>query len=113
MDWLVLFGALVVAHALCDYPLQGSFLARAKNRAMPVPDVPWYQAMGAHAVIHGGAVAFLTGFPLLGVLETAAHAFIDDRKCVGRIGFNTDQFLHLACKLLWTLIAWSVVSGSF
>ena len=105
MSPLVMFGALVAGHALCDYPLQGDFLARAKNRAMPIPGVPWYQALGAHAVIHGAAVALITGIPLLGLAETVAHAAIDDAKCTGRIGFNTDQALHVGCKLFWVLIA--------
>jgi hypothetical protein len=101
MNAIVLFGALVAGHALCDYPLQGDFLARAKNRAAPLPGVPWYQALGSHAVIHGGAVALLTGIPLLGLAEALAHAFIDDLKCTGRIGFNTDQALHIVCKAAW------------
>ena len=100
-----LFGALVAGHAVCDYPLQGDFLARAKNRAMPIPGVPWYQALGSHAIIHGGAVALLTGVPLLGVAEVIAHAAIDDAKCMGRISFNTDQALHIGCKFVWALIA--------
>jgi hypothetical protein len=105
MHAATLFGALVAAHALCDYPLQGDFLARAKNRAAPIPGVPWYQALGAHAAIHGAAVALLTGIPLLGVAEVAAHALTDDAKCTGKIGFNTDQSIHVACKLLWAIIA--------
>jgi hypothetical protein len=106
---LPLFGALIAGHALCDYPLQGDFLARAKNRAAPLPGVPWYQALGSHAIIHGGAVALLTGIPLLGLAEAALHAFIDDLKCTGRIGFNTDQFLHVACKAAWAIVAVAVL----
>lgn len=105
MSVTTLFAALIAGHALCDYPLQGDFLARAKNRAAPIPGVPWYQALGAHAIIHGAAVALLTGLPLLGLAETVAHAAIDDAKCTGRIGFNTDQALHVGCKLAWVLIA--------
>ena len=110
MSALVLFGALGAGHALCDYPLQGDFLARAKNRTAPLPGVPWYQALGAHAIIHGGTVALLTGIPLLGLAEAAAHAFIDDLKCTGRIGFNTDQALHILCKVAWVGIAIGVIS---
>lgn len=105
MNTLTLFGALIVGHALCDYPLQGDFLARAKNRTAPVPGVPWYQALGSHAIIHGGAVALLTGIPLLGVAEALIHAAIDDSKCTGKIGFNADQALHIAFKALWVAIA--------
>jgi hypothetical protein len=105
MNALTSLAALVAAHAICDYPLQGDFLARAKNRAAPIPGVPWYQALGSHAIIHGGAVALLTGIPLLGLAEAAAHAFIDDLKCTGRISFNADQGLHVACKALWVVLA--------
>lgn len=102
-----LFAALVVAHVVCDYPLQGDFLSRAKNRFAALPGVPWVQALGAHAVIHGGAVWLLTGSIWLGLAEVVAHAVIDDRKCSGRLTFHQDQGLHLACKALWVLIVWA------
>jgi len=105
-----LFGALIVAHVVCDYPLQGDFLAKAKNRVMPIPGVPWWQALGAHALMHGGAVWMLTGVWWLGALEVLAHALIDDAKCTGKLGvgargFNIDQALHVGFKLLWVVIA--------
>lgn len=100
--------ALIAGHALADYPLQGDFLAKGKNRAAPIPGMPWWQLLGAHAVIHGGMVAAITGSLWLGLAEMAAHALIDDAKCTGKIGFNTDQALHLVCKLLWVIIAVSV-----
>jgi hypothetical protein len=95
---------------LADYPLQGDFLAKAKNRTMPIPGVPFYQALGAHALIHGGAVSVITGIWWLGLLEAAYHAMIDDAKCTGKIGFNTDQALHVACKIIWTLVALSIAT---
>ena len=103
--------ALIAAHALCDYPLQGDFLARAKNRATPIPGVPWYQALGAHAAIHGGAVLLLTGSVWLGFAEVAVHAITDDLKCQGRIGFNTDQAIHIACKFAWIGILSAQMGG--
>ena len=110
---LGLFALLVAAHALADYPLQGEFLARAKNRFNPVPGVPWYQALGAHAVIHGGMVGLVTGSLLLGVLEVLAHFVIDDCKCARRIGFNTDQALHVACKALWVVLLATGLTGGW
>lgn len=103
------FFALMIGHALADYPLQGDFLARAKNRANPIPGVPWYQALGAHALIHGGFVWAITGIWWLGAFEVLFHSWIDDCKCSGRLTFNQDQFLHLLCKAAWTAIAWSIV----
>lgn len=100
-ELLQMFVLLLVAHALADYPLQGEFLAKAKSRFVPVPGVPWYQALGAHAVIHGGAVAWITGSLVLGALEVVCHMLIDDLKCGHRISYNVDQLLHVACKVLW------------
>lgn len=97
--------ALLLGHALADYPLQGDFLSKAKNRASPIPGVPWYQALGAHALIHGGFVALITGMPVLGLAEFVIHALTDDAKCKGRISFNTDQAIHIACKGAWAIIA--------
>lgn len=92
---------LFAGHALCDYPLQGDFLARGKNRFNPLPGVPWYQCLGAHALIHAGAVFLITGSLLLACLEFMAHVVIDDLKCAGWYGFNVDQALHFLCKLAW------------
>lgn len=95
---------LVAGHALADYPLQGDFLAKAKNRAAPIPGVPWYQGLLSHAAIHGGFVGVLTGSLTLGLAEFIAHCFIDDAKCMGRISYNTDQALHVGCKVAWVAL---------
>lgn len=102
-----MLGALLVGHAVCDYPLQGDFLARAKNRTAAIPGTPWWQALGAHALIHAGAVAAITGLWWLGVAEFFAHAVTDDAKCRGQLTFNQDQAIHAGCKLAWAAIAWS------
>jgi uncharacterized protein DUF3307 len=103
MNAFELFATLLVWHALADYPLQGDFLAKAKNRAMPIPGVPWWQALSAHALIHAGGVAFLTGSLPLGIVELIAHAAIDDSKCAGKISYNMDQLLHVVCKAVYVL----------
>jgi hypothetical protein len=94
---------LLVAHALCDYPLQGDFLARGKNHKNPILGVPWQQCLIAHSIIHGGAVALITGNVYLGILETCAHAFVDFGKREGAYGFNYDQALHVAVKVFWAV----------
>jgi len=99
-----LFLLLLFGHALADYPLQGDFLAKAKNRTAPIPGFPWWHALGAHSVIHGGFVGVITGNWWLGLAEVVAHFLIDDAKCRGRIGINTDQALHVAFKALWVFI---------
>lgn len=96
---LLLFG-----HALADYPLQGDFLSKAKNRLAPIPGVPWYQALGAHAAIHAGFVGVITGSPILAAAELVAHSLIDDAKCAGRLTFNQDQAAHVICKVLWVAL---------
>ncbi len=101
---------MIAGHAVADYPLQGDFLAKAKNRFAPIPGVPWYQALGAHAVIHGGFVLAITGSLTLGIAETTVHFLIDDVKCRGRISYNTDQFLHVACKVTWALALYTGIA---
>jgi hypothetical protein len=93
---------LMVAHVVCDYPLQGDFLARGKNIRNPIPSVPWWQCLAAHALIQGGGVALVTGQPALGTFEFGCHWAIDYLKCCGAIDFNADQFPHVICKVLWT-----------
>jgi hypothetical protein len=104
---------LIVGHAVADYPLQGDSLARAKNRASPIPGFPWWQALWAHAAMHAGSVALvialLTSNHMLALelaaAEFVAHFITDDMKCTGKIGLNTDQAIHIACKAVWALIA--------
>ncbi|MEY5098077.1 MAG: hypothetical protein RJA36_796 [Pseudomonadota bacterium] len=115
MEHAILFLSLLVAHAVCDYPLQGDFLAKAKNPAQPLPGVPWPWAMGAHAAIHAGAVAGAFAWRcgpaaglLFGVVEFAMHFAIDYAKCRGAIGFSFDQVLHVWCKASYVLALWLV-----
>lgn len=94
---------LLVAHALCDYPLQNDYLARAKSAWGGHAEWPF--ALAAHALIQGGGVALVTGSVGLGIAEAVAHAVIDNLKCAGRITYAADQALHVACKLVWVGIA--------
>lgn len=105
-DLFATFLLLIAGHAAADYPLQGEFLAKAKNRFAPVPSVPFYQALGAHAAIHGGIVGAITGSITLGLAEFVLHAFIDDQKCAGRLTYDEDQALHLTCKATWVAALW-------
>lgn len=109
MNHIEMLAMLVIAHAVADYPLQGDFLARAKNRFAPVPGVPWYHALVAHGAIHAGAVWLITGSPWLGLAEFAIHVVTDDRKCAGRLTYNQDQIIHIVCKVIWAVIAGSSV----
>lgn len=102
-----LFLTLVFAHALCDYPLQGDFLAQTKSRHHEYnKGIPylWVHSLTAHSIIHGGAVGIITGIWWLGVLEALCHWIIDCAKCESKISLHTDQALHIACKVLWVFI---------
>jgi hypothetical protein len=101
---------MLAAHALCDLPLQPASLSEAK-RPGGNPALPWPVALGAHGLIHGGAVAWVTGLWILGLCETIAHALIDGAKCRGLIGMKVDQLLHLWCKLAWAYAAVRVYHG--
>ncbi|MDG3577139.1 DUF3307 domain-containing protein [Rhizobium sp. YJ-22] len=84
---------LLAAHWVADYPLQGEFLATAKFKG----PLRAYHLV-AHAGIHGGAVALVTGNVWLGLIEWALHTAIDEAKVKGKTSFATDQALHLICK---------------
>lgn len=101
---LIMFLLLLWAHAIADYPLQGDFLAKAKNISAPIPGVPWWQALTAHAIIQAGFVGLITGNVALAFAEFVAHWLIDLMKCRGEIGFNMDQLMHVACKVTWVLV---------
>lgn len=109
LDFSMLLFLLVVGHALADYPLQGDFLANGKNRNTPLGAIFWPHALFAHSMIHGGFVAVLTGSVWLGVAEAAIHGATDWLKCEGKISLRTDQAIHLGCKLLWAVLAVTVV----
>lgn len=104
MNFIDLLALMIFGHFLADYPLQGDFLARAKNRKDPVYGTPWYQALAAHSAIHAGFVGILTGSLLLAVCEFVAHCIIDDLKCNYKLSFNQDQALHILCKVLWVFL---------
>ena len=103
---LAVFAALFAGHALADYPLQGDWLSKAKNHKLDL--VPgeriWPLALAGHAAIHAAVVWLITGSTLLAVIEFAAHAATDWAKCDGRISYNTDQAIHIACKAFYAAL---------
>lgn len=104
-DFLGMFFLLVFCHCLADYPLQGDFLAQAKNRNTPLGKVFWKHALFAHSMIHGGFVFLITGNLLAASLEVLLHALIDFMKCENKINLNVDQALHFVCKIAWMYMA--------
>lgn len=101
---------LIFGHMLADYPLQGDFLARGKNRIAPIPGVHFAHPLAAHSIVHGGFVGIITGTLWMGLAEMVIHAIADDAKCRGKIGYHTDQVIHIGCKVVWaTCFAWGFV----
>jgi hypothetical protein len=97
---------LLSAHCLCDYPLQGDFLSKGKNRRTnPFATwMPWYLCLIAHAFIHAGAVLLITNSLLCAFGELILHSVIDYLKCSGKFNAVIDQLLHLTCKILWVIL---------
>jgi hypothetical protein len=105
---LLIFFKLLIGHALADFPLQGDFLARGKNRHsvnMPPPGAKpgaiWPYCLTAHSLIHAGTVWIITGSVELALIECVAHWVIDFAKCENDITLHQDQFLHVLCKLFY------------
>ena len=106
---------LLAVHALCDYPLQGDFLAKAKNYndteiVKFMGKGFWVHALTSHSLIQGGGVALVTGIWWLGLLETIFHWIIDFGKCANYYGIHMDQGLHIMCKVLWAFIAITIIT---
>lgn len=113
MMFFVLLFWLIVGHALGDFPLQGDYLAQAKNRNLPLGKNVWPWCLGAHCVIQAGFVAFITGSILLGLAEGMVHVVIDWLKCENKITYSDDQIIHLACKVCWAALAVTLHSTPF
>ena len=96
---------MIVGHYLADYPLQGNFLAEAKNRNTVLGKEHWVHALTAHSMIHAGFVAMVTGNMWLGLAEAVAHGLTDFLKCEGKLSLNQDQAIHIGCKVIWAFLA--------
>lgn len=97
---------MLVGHAVADYPLQGDWLSNAKNptKILVAGETIWPLALASHAIIHAAAVMLATGSPWLAGAEFFAHFAIDLGKCRGWLSYNADQMLHIACKVVWSVI---------
>lgn len=109
MLWYEVLFFMLVGHALMDYPLQSDFIAKYKNPWVKFDNQTWWPwLLSWHALMHGGAVALVTGSVYLGVLETICHWLIDLAKCADWINIHIDQGLHILCKLVWLFTIWQV-----
>jgi hypothetical protein len=101
---LALMAAFVVIHALADFPLQGDYIARQKNRSLADSRSDWIVALIAHCVIHAGGVWLISGSLALAAAEALLHGLIDLGKGEEKFGIATDQILHVICKLGYVLV---------
>jgi Protein of unknown function (DUF3307) len=103
MNVFTIFFALIIGHAVADYPLQGDFLAKGKNRHTAFPGIHWLWCMTMHSLIHAGAVWLITGMWVLGLAEFIAHFIVDCLKCEKINNFNEDQLAHILYKITWAV----------
>ena len=101
---LVVFFALLIAHALCDHPLQGEFLALHKSRHFRPPGEAgsptiWPYCLTVHSLIQAGGVWAVTGRPMFALIEFVLHWIIDYLKAEKITSLYVDQLLHVACKV--------------
>lgn len=105
-----LFFAFAIAHVLADFPLQGDYLAREKQRSTAGGMWEWLIALTSHSLIHAGGVWLVSGSVILGAAELVLHWLIDFGKGEGKYGLASDQGLHLGCKMFYVvLIATGVI----
>lgn len=99
---------LFAGHALFDYPLQGDFLAKGKNRKLLGEGWfgGWWKAMLAHCFMQSAMVLVVTGSVPMALAELVIHLVTDISKCEGLIDSNIDQAIHYGCKLLWAGLVW-------
>ena len=88
---LALFAALVVMHALADFPLQSEYLARQKSRKRADSRSDWIVALSAHCVIHAGGVWLVSGSLAIAAAELILHGLIDLGKGEEKFGLATAE----------------------
>lgn len=103
-EYAIIFVLLLFWHALADFPLQGDFIARAKNANTAIPGISWQYVLGTHAFIHAVGVVFITNSWILGAIEFILHTVIDLTKNKNVLNFVEDQACHIACKMLYIAV---------
>ena len=113
LNALVVFWALLLGHALADFPLQGTFLAVGKDRHADLsavtggrtwPKGMWLYCLTIHSLIQAAFVWFILGAVLYSVVEFVLHWLIDLAKNERLTNFYGDQGLHIACKAIYACI---------
>lgn len=108
---------LLCGHAIADYALQSEKMIVRKDprhwtqNSFEDKYGPWWWTMAAHSLINGLAVFLATGLLLPAISETVTHFISDTLKCAGKINTNSDQIIHITCKLVWAVYATVIYYG--
>jgi hypothetical protein len=113
LDGATLLFLFICGHAIADFAIQTEWIATNKNRHVRKSLSPelqekmqviWPHLLTAHSLHHGLMVYLVSQKLSLGLAETAVHWLTDFGKCEKWYGFHADQVLHIAAKVLWTVL---------
>lgn len=104
VPYIEIFFLLMIGHSVADYALQNDFMAMAKNHKTDLGKIYWKFVLPSHGLIHAGFVYFFAGSFVLALAEFVVHTVTDYLKCDGKISYNTDQWIHIGCKVLWVAL---------
>ena len=105
-----IFFILVMVHYLCDFALQNDFVAKFKAIKINDEYNPiWYHCLIAHCAIHSLGVYVVTKSIWLSAIMFVTHFIIDQSKCLNKLTFNQDQFLHFIVIAAISLIYSGVI----
>lgn len=90
---------LLAAHYLADYPLQGDFIAREKNKKRAQLNASTY-VLYLHCFVHAFLVFVITESWLAFFIMFFSHYLIDLAKNNDVIDFMTDQALHIVVLVM-------------
>jgi len=82
------------------YKVTRAALLTASGR--PLPELA--KILTAHALIQAGMVYLITGSVWFFVAELTIHWITDFGKCEKWFDINTDQGIHVACKIAWAIL---------
>lgn len=85
---------MLAGHYLADYPLQGDFVAREKNKKRAQLNASTY-ILSLHCFIHAFIAYVITESWLVFSIMFFSHYLIDLAKNNEVIDFMTDQILHI------------------
>lgn len=98
------FMLLMLVHYLADYPLQGEYLAKGKNRFDPNNKDIWFHCLFAHSMIHALLVFAVTGSYIAFIYQAVTHFWIDYDKCKGELTYTQDQLLHTSVMAMIAIL---------